>query len=101
MEILEADQQRPPASRPQQQRPYRLEETLRFGGLVGFGLRTGSGGFTWSGADEEKVSDDTVGSANWSLAYETGLGVETGRSVGWTCGTSETRNIIILSTLTP
>lgn len=69
--------------------------------VVGYGVRSGSGGFTWSGAAEEKVSDDTVGSAYWSLAYETGLGVETGRSVGWTCGASETRNLIVLNTLTP
>lgn len=68
---------------------------------VGIGARSGSGGFTWTGAEDEKVTDDSSGDMYFSLAYQEGLATETPRSVSWSCGTSETRNLIVAFAFTP
>jgi len=69
--------------------------------LVGIGGRSGSGGFTWTGATDEKVTDGNSGDYYYSLSYQEGLGVETARAIDWTCGTSETRNLIVAFAFTP
>ena len=68
---------------------------------VVFGLRGGSGGFTFTGLDDEKVTDDSEGGLYFGFSYKEGLATETARAIDWTCGTSETRNLIVSLAFTP
>jgi len=70
--------------------------------VVGFGLRYGSGGYTWNGVNDEKVTDSNEGAfLYYSVAYEENVPTDAARAVDWTCGTSETRNMIIAAAFTP
>jgi len=70
--------------------------------VVGVGLRYGSGGYTWTGVDDEKVTDSNEGAfLYYSLAYKENVGTDAAYAVDYTCGTSEERNIIIEFAFTP
>ena len=68
---------------------------------VAFGLRTGSGGFTFTGVEDEKVTDTSEAALYFAFAYEEGIPTDAAYAIDWTCGTSESRNLIVALAFTP